>query len=116
MLMYAEVCWRMLRKVEALLRRWDRDEDMRLGHAELMYVADTYNTRGSVALEVLLYIASAYVSIRQHTSAYVSIRQHTSAYVQRARQRGGAADECRCWLLLSIRQHTSAYVSIRTTR
>jgi hypothetical protein len=25
--------------------------------------------------------ASAYVSIRQHTSAYVSIRQHTSAYV-----------------------------------
>ncbi len=24
--------------------------------------------------------ASAYVSIRQHTSAYVSIRQHTSAY------------------------------------
>jgi hypothetical protein len=49
--------------------------------------------------------ASAYVSIRQHTSAYVEIldaqpplciriRQHTSAYV-------------------SIRQHTSAYVSIR---
>jgi hypothetical protein len=32
--------------------------------------------------------ATAYVSIRQHTSAYVSIRQHTSAYV-------------------SIRQHTS---------
>jgi hypothetical protein len=38
--------------------------------------------------------ASAYVSIRQHTSACVSIRQHASAYV-------------------SIRQHTSAYVSIR---
>jgi len=37
-------------------------------------------------------VASAYVSIRQHTSAYVSLRQHTSAYV-------------------SIRQLTSAYVS-----
>ncbi len=44
------------------------------------------------------YIASAYVSIRQHTSAYVSIRQHTSAYV--------------------IRQHTSAYLRFehRSTR
>ncbi len=69
----------MLRKVEVLLRRWDRDEDMRLGHAELMYVADTYNTRGSVALEVLLYIVSAYVSIRQNTSAYVSIRTTRAA-------------------------------------
>ncbi len=49
--------------------------------------------------------AYAYVSIRQHTSAYVSIRQHTSAYVLAlGRSRPG-----------SIRQHTSAYVSIAHT-
>jgi hypothetical protein len=31
-------------------------------------------------------LASAYVSVRQHTSAYVSIRQHTSAYISIRRQ------------------------------
>ncbi len=59
--------------------------------------------------------ASAYISIRQHTSAYVayagkhlierlgvSIRQHTSAYTRK---------HCLERLGVSIRRHTSAYVA-----
>jgi hypothetical protein len=86
--------------------------------------------------------ASAYVSVRQHTSAYVSIRehthtaetllsasnerQHTSAYAsirQHTSAYGGDAPVGieRARLLctsayVSIRQHTSAYVSIRRRR
>jgi hypothetical protein len=55
--------------------------------------------------------ASAYVSIRQHTSAHVSIRQHTSAHVS-IRQHTSAYASPASSHCVSIRQHTSAYVSI----
>jgi hypothetical protein len=71
-------------------------------------------------------LASAYVSIRQHTSAYVTytgrvrhlgliIRQHTSAYVSIRHIYSGSPPP---WpevasAYVSIRQHTSEYVSIR---
>ncbi len=49
-------------------------------------------------------LASAYVSMRQHTSACACIRQHASAYVC-IRQHP--------WAYVCIRQHTSACVCIR---
>jgi hypothetical protein len=72
--------------------------------------------------------ASAYVSIRQHTSAYVSkghvvargyvvrrvlrIRQHTSAYVSIRQAYVSISGRVSLVTYVSIRQHTSAYVSI----
>ena len=34
--------------------RWDRDENMRLGHAELMEIAHTYNAPGKEAWLLLV--------------------------------------------------------------
>jgi isocitrate/isopropylmalate dehydrogenase len=59
--------------------------------------------------------ASAYTSIRQHTSAYVSnFRTHQlvkSSRVRKERRACGARKHTSTYV--SIRQHTSAYVSIR---
>jgi hypothetical protein len=43
-----------MRHVHALLHRWDRDENMRLGHAELIHIAHNYNALGKEAWQVLV--------------------------------------------------------------
>jgi Ca2+-binding EF-hand superfamily protein len=80
MLTYADVCWQ-LDELECALRTLGIEAD----EEELSKMIRDIDADGSGSVDFGQH-ASAYVSIRQHTSAY----EHTSAYV-------------------SIRQHTSAY-------
>ena len=58
--------------------------------------------------QAAVYLASAYVSMRQHASAYVRL-PHTAEYVEKVAQ----AAVYLASAYVSIRQHASAYVSIR---
>jgi isocitrate/isopropylmalate dehydrogenase len=54
------------------------------------------------------------LQVRQHASAYVSIRQHTSAYVKAVEdQKRDLQVRQHASAYVTIRQHTSAYISIR---